>query len=387
MLIGGGSGGHITPLLAVAREIKHIDHKAELISVCEKGSRFASLYHDSKDIDKSYQITAGKYRRYAGQSRLQKLLDVETIALNFRDLFRLTKGYFEASRLLKKERPDAILIKGGFVAVPLGLAAARRKIPFITHDSDSSPGLANRIISRWAVMHATGMPAELYNYPAESTVYTGIPISESFSKVSASDKKKFRQTVGLDGAKTVVTVIGGSQGGMQLNEDMVKAVTGLMSELDDLGVLHIAGDSHSAGVRSAYRKLLDKKQMDKVIVKGFVNNPAAYTGAADIIVSRASATAVAELAAQKKAVIVVPGNLADAHQHKNAEYLESKGAAMFVAGGDLPSLKSSLAELIADPGLCGKLAANLHELAKPSAANELAALVVGLAKGSYKRGA
>ena len=148
ILTGGGSGGHITPLLAVARELRKIDAGVEIIAVCEKDAKFLHLFQDDKFIDSVHQIAAGKYRRYAGLSRLKRLTDVSTLALNVRDAGRLCRGYTQARRLLKRIKPDMILIKGGFVGVPVGLAAAHLNIPFITHDSDSTPGMANRIISR-----------------------------------------------------------------------------------------------------------------------------------------------------------------------------------------------------------------------------------------------
>ncbi len=379
MLIGGGSGGHITPLRAVAHEIKQLYPAATVIAVCEKGSAFVNIYKKSPDIDAVEQVSAGKYRRYAGQTLAQRILDFETIFLNIRDVFRTLRGYWQARRLLKRERPDALLIKGGFVAVPVGLAASRLQIPYITHDSDSTPGLANRIISRWAHRHATGMPAELYSYPPELTVYTGIPVSRDFDVVSGRDKSKLRHALGIGNAKTVITVIGGSQGGKQLNDDVIASLTPLMKELDDVAVLHIAGKSHEKSVRSAYSRALGKKQQSRVVVKGFVDDLARYTGAADIVVSRASATAIAELSLQSRALIVVPGQLADGHQHKNADYLESRHAAIQVASSDSHGLGNALVRLMSNENDRLGLARQLHSLAKPHAARELAVLVIELA--------
>ncbi len=381
MLIGGGSGGHITPLRAVAHEIKKLKPSARVTAVCEAGSGFVDMYRKSADIDAVYQVSAGKYRRYAGQSRLQKLFDIETLLLNVRDVVRTLRGCLQARRLLKRERPDAILVKGGFVAVPMGLAAAWLKIPFITHDSDSTPGLANRIIGRWAHMHATGMPAHLYAYPEKSTVYTGIPIASEFKKVSKAQQTKYRQQLGLSSKGMVITVMGGSQGGKQLNEDVVALSRELFDQLEGLGVVHIAGSKHLAAVRAAYKKALTKEQLKQVVVKGFVDNPAMHTGAADIVVTRASATALAELSLQAKAAILVPGLLADAHQHKNAAYLTQKHAALQAAPGDKDALRSALVMLLTDEDMRKSLAVQLHSLARPEAAHQLAVLIIELANG------
>lgn len=380
MLIGGGSGGHIIPLRAVAHEIKALYPDTVLIAVCETGNKFTDVYTKSDDIDRLYQIPAGKYRRYAGQSRLQRLLDFETNILNIKDVFRTFRGYRQARRILKREKPDALLIKGGFVAVPVGIAAARLGIPFITHDSDSTPGLANRLIGRWAYKHATGMPKELYTYPQEETIHTGIPVSKQFTEVSKKDLVALRQQLGLGACKAVITVIGGSQGGRQLNDDIVSVSRSLMNEMDDLGIAHIAGTAHVSSTTAAYKNTLTPDQMKQVVVKGFVDNPAVFTGAADIVVTRASATAIAELSIQKKAIIVVPGQLADSHQHKNADYLVSHDAAIQVASGDESGLKAALMSLLASPTQRTQFADNLHRLAKPHAAHDLAVLITDLAK-------
>src|SRR4051812_9735829 len=129
LLTGGGTGGHITPLLAVARELKRLDKDVTLIAVCEKGGRFNHLYNEEPAISETIEIRAGKYRRYAGLSTLKRLTDIKTMSLNSRDVFYTVKGYRQARKMLKDTRPDGILIKGGFVGVPVGLAAARLKIP------------------------------------------------------------------------------------------------------------------------------------------------------------------------------------------------------------------------------------------------------------------
>ncbi|MDQ3123317.1 MAG: glycosyltransferase, partial [bacterium] len=192
LLIGGGSGGHITPLLAVAHELKLLHPGIELVGVCEKNAAFVHLYHEDQAIDRVLQVSAGKYRRYSGLSLKEKLTDIKTPVLNVRDAGRTLIGYRQARRLLKELKPDAMLIKGGFVAVPIGLAASRLGIPFITHDSDSIPGLANRIVSKWASLHATGMPAELYAYAKDKIVYTGVPVSQNFKYINDSVRADYR---------------------------------------------------------------------------------------------------------------------------------------------------------------------------------------------------
>ncbi len=306
----------------------------------------------------------------------RRWFDVGTLALNTRDVGRTVKGYTEAKRLLKEQRPDVLLIKGGFVGVPMGRAAASLGIPYITHDSDSVPGLANRLISKQAKLHATGMPAELYSYPKDRTVFTGIPVSEKFKKVSPELRDSFRKALGLEGCTQVVTIVGGSQGADQLNRDIISIAGRLMERFDTLGIVHVAGKAHEDGVRRAYDKELLADEARRVVVKGFTSDIDACQGAADVVVSRAGATQVAELALQALPVIVVPGQLAGGHQQKNADYLVSTGSALQVSFGDAEQLLQELSTLLTDPAARKQLSDNLHKLAKPDAAKELAALTI-----------
>lgn len=375
MLIGGGSGGHITPLLAVAHELKKIDPNIELLGVCETNSKFASLY-DDKTIKEVFQIPAGKYRRYGSHTLLQKLTDINTIALNFRDIFKTLNGYRKAIRLLKAQKPDALLIKGGFVAVPMGLAAAKLKIPFVTHDSDSTPGLANRIVSRWATYNACGMPADLYSYPKTKLVFTGTPLSENFKKVDNVSRSKYRQELGLGNCSLVISVVGGSLGGGQLNKDFASICRSLMDLNEGLGVIHVAGDGKNEETLSIYKKNLTEEQLKRVVLTGFVNDIYKRQAAADIVITRAGATQVAELAVQGIPIVIVPADLAGGHQDINADYYVSKGIGIKVESGDQEALESEVTKLLTDNQARKELSLNLLKFSKPEAAKELAELIV-----------
>jgi UDP-N-acetylglucosamine--N-acetylmuramyl-(pentapeptide) pyrophosphoryl-undecaprenol N-acetylglucosamine transferase len=376
LLTGGGSGGHITPLLAVARELKQLDPNCIVIGVCERNARFLHLFQEEPAIDEVRQVRAGKYRRYAGLSRLQRMLDVPTVARNIRDIGRVVKGYTEARKLLKQLKPDGILIKGGFVGVPIGLAAAHLGIPFITHDSDATPGLANRVIAKWARLHATGMPVEFYHYPKNMMVYTGVPVAADFMAVDTALQKTYRSELGLKDCKQVITIIGGSQGGLQLNEDVIAIAGQLMQHYHGLGIIHIVGAAYEQAMKRHYAEELLADERQRVVVKGFVSDVFRYTGAADIVVSRASATVVAELAVQGIATILVPGQLADDHQVVNAHLLDTAGAARAVAYADREGLYAALHNLLDDNQKRAALASSLAQMAKPAAARELAELLL-----------
>jgi len=376
LLTGGGSGGHITPLLAVARELKRMDPATAVIAVCEKNAKFLQLFSDESSVDEVFQISAGKYRRYGGLTRLQRLFNLSVHMRNVRDLAKICAGYSQARRLLKRIRPDGVLIKGGYVGVPMGLAAAKLHIPFITHDSDTMPGLANKIISRWATKHATGMPVDFYDYPKDMTVHTGVPIVSDFVFVTPELQSKYRDDLGLSGCKQVISIIGASQGGAQLNDDVLNIIGRLMQQHSDLGIVHIAGLTHEQAVSHRYDEELLADERRRVVVRGFVPDVFRHTGVADVVVSRASATVIAELAVQGIAVVLVPGMLAGDHQGVNARHLAKAGVALNIAFGDSEGLYMALHELLNNPKRADELADGLHKLAKPSAARDLAKLAV-----------
>lgn len=376
ILCGGGSGGHITPLLAVAKELKKQNPDLKLIGLCEKKSRFAHLLKDSSLIDEVYQVRAGKLRRYAGRSWLSRLVDFRTLFFNVRDSLYVLRGYSQSRRLLKRLKPDGIFIKGGFVGAPVGIAARRLHIPFITHDSDSVPGLANRIIARWALLHATGMPAEYYTYPKDRTVFTGTPVSADFKQVDDQLRQSYREGLGLQDCKTVIAIIGGSQGAGQLNEAMIAIIGRLMQQSEGLGVLHIVGETHKETMLKAYKAELLADELERVVVEGFVDDVYRYTGAADLVVTRAGANAMAELAIQGVSCILVPGLLAGGHQEKNAQHFVKNNQARVVTDGDSEGLLKVIKELLENTSERQQLAGNLHSIGKPKAAEELATLLI-----------
>ena len=148
---------------------------------------------------------------------------------NLIDIFKNIFGVFQAFYKLILWRPDVMFCKGGFVCVPAGLAAWVLRIPVVIHDSDAHPGLANRILSRFARRIATGAPLEFYNYPKEISQYVGIPVLENFKKYSAEERRQFKKDIGVKPDKPLVVVTGGGLGAARLNNAIVSQVGELSS--------------------------------------------------------------------------------------------------------------------------------------------------------------
>lgn len=380
VLTGAGSGGHITPILAVAAELKRRQPDTSLIYIGQRGDPMGDIPASNPAIGKVYSVRAGKFRRYHGEG-LKQLLDIPTWFLNIRDFFYVLIGIYQSRRLLDAIRPDAIFIKGGFVGVPVGLAAASLHIPYVTHDSDAIPGLANRIISRWATKHAVALPPEVYHYPADKTVMTGIPLRADFIPVTETLKKKYRGKLKLPAKAKVLFVIGGGLGSRRVNRAVSDAVPHLLREFPDLYVLQAAGHANVTEVKAAYKQKLSSKEQSRLKVLAFIDDVHLYSGAADVVITRAGATNLAEFALQGKACIVVPSPfLTGGHQLKNARYLEEQGAAVVIDETELAADPNRLAaltsNLLKNPAERKKLAARLAKFAKPDATSELARLVL-----------
>lgn len=376
-MTGGGSGGHITPLLAVAHEITQISPETEVIYIGQRGDGLADVPEADPNIDTVYTISAGKFRRYHGEG-LKALIDVRTLVLNIRDFFRVLAGLWQSWRLLGSVRPDIIFTRGGFVSVPVALAAKLRGIPYITHDSDSIPSLANRIIARWAQLHAVALPAELYPYPKDKTVTVGVPVNKNYMPVSTAFQAKYRDELGLQNAEQVLLITGGGNGAKDLNTVVVDNVPFLLKRYPKLFVAHVAGRSLEKEVLTAYKKVVPPRDADRVHVLGFVHNLYAYSAIADVVIARGGATNIAEFALQRKACLIIPSpqlvwNL------RNTEVLVKKHAALCLNQTQAEQelrIAHTIMPLLDSPQKRQQLGERLSDFAYPNAAETIAVLLL-----------
>ena len=379
-MTGGGSGGHITPTLAVAAELKKQQPSVKLVYIGQTGDGLNDVPAAHSAIDQVYTIRAGKFRRYHGEGWRQ-WLDLKTWFFNLRDAIYVLIGLVQSFWLLHRLRPDVIFIKGGYVGVPVGLTAALLGIPYITHDSDALPGLANRVIARWAKLHAVGQPKEVYAYPAAKTVTVGVPVQADYQPVTAALMQQYRQELGLSAYQQIICVAGGGLGAQRLNQVLATIAPRLLSDFPELAIIHQVGRKHEHTAASDYAAGLTPADRERVIIKGFVTDMYRLSGAADLIVSRAGATNMAEFAIQAKPCIIVPNPaLTGGHQLKNAKVLADQGSIEVLSEADMMAKPDRLYELIADllkqPQKRQQLAEKLAQLAHPDAAKRLAKLIL-----------
>ena len=381
-MTGGGSGGHITPILAVAHEIKQQYPDAHIFYVGQRGDALLDVPQADPNFEAVYTVSAGKLRRYSGEGWKQ-LLDVKTQARNLRDGTRVLRGLWQSFWLIRRLKPDVIFTRGGFVSVPVAIGGKLNHIPYITHDSDSVPSLANRLIARWAHMHAVALPPDVYPYPLSKTVMVGIPVSAQYVPVTQALRETYRQELGLNAFKHVIFITGGGNGARRLNEEVVMNSRYLLARYPELCLVHVTGRALEDETNVAYDQAELGGARTRVKVQGFVHDLYRYSGAADVVVARGGATNLAEFAIQGTACLLVPSKQLGWNV-KNSAVLAKRQAIVELSEdqADQPErLGRALSELLDNDTARLRLGMKISELGRPDAAQRLAHMIVDIAGG------
>ena len=296
VLTGGGTAGHVTPNIALLPRLKELGYEIHYIGSYDGMER--------KLIEQCripyYGIASGKLRRY---------FDLK----NFSDPFRVLKGYAEALKLIKKFRPDVVFSKGGFVAVPVVLAARHYKIPTIIHESDMTPGLANKICIPSAARVCCNFPETMAYLPSQKAVLTGSPIRKELLE---GDRLTGLNYSGLSASRPILLVIGGSLGSVTVNNAVRKLLPAL---LDTYQIIHICGKGN-----------LDESLIGRngYVQYEYVDTPLRHLfAAADLIISRAGANSICEFLALRKPNLLIPlsASASRGDQILNARSFEKQG--------------------------------------------------------------
>lgn len=306
VLTGGGTAGHVTPNIALLPELRKRGYEVHYI-----GSYDGIEKKLMSEFDVPYHgIATGKLRRY---------FDLK----NFTDPFRVIKGFGEASSLLKKINPDIVFSKGGFVSVPVILAAKHRKIPSIIHESDMTPGLANKICIPAASRVCANFPETVKELPEGKAVLTGSPIRK---ELFSGNKMAGLEFCGFTLDKPVILIIGGSLGSVVVNE----AVRGILPKLlEKFQIIHLCGkdktDPSLNGTKGYVQFEYIKKELSDLL------------DASDVIISRAGANAICEILALRKPNILIPlsAKASRGDQILNAASFERQGFSKVIQEEDL----------------------------------------------------
>ena len=318
ILTGGGTAGHVTPNLAILPSLKEAGYDVHYIGsyngIERKLIENAGIPYEG--------ISSGKLRRY---------FDLK----NFTDPLRVVKGYFEACKLMKKHKPDVVFSKGGFVAVPVVLAAKRYKVPTIIHESDMTPGLANKLCIPSAKKVCCNFPETLKYLPSDKAVLSGSPIR---AELLTGDRLSGLQYTNLSAAKPIILVIGGSLGSVKVNTAIRSILPKLLEKFQ---VIHICGKGHIDESLIGTAGYVQYEYVDKPLKHLFA--------AANIIVSRAGANSICEFLALRKPALLIPLSAAASRgdQILNAHSFEKQGFAAVLEEEQLTgeSLEKALTDL------------------------------------------
>jgi UDP-N-acetylglucosamine--N-acetylmuramyl-(pentapeptide) pyrophosphoryl-undecaprenol N-acetylglucosamine transferase len=366
---GGGSGGPVMPLLAVAEELLRTDEAPapdlvfvgtysgpEREMVVAFNTRVAALYPSAAAM-KFIPVVSGKFRRYFSWD-------------NFLDIFKISAAYFQSFRILAAERPDLIITAGGFVSVPLVWAAAGRKIPVLVHQQDIRPGLANKLMAPFARTISVTFEKSLADYGSRA-VWLGNPVKnlagEDFARTVADIKNKY----GLDGARPLVLVTGGATGSASINKLILAAAPEL---LRFCRIIHLTGRGKLPPTNGGATARGDTPDY---LAKEFVTDDEllALIAAADLVVSRSGLSALTELAALNKPVLLIP--IPASHQEDNAAVFARARAAVVLRQADLTpeKLVAEVRRALSDSVLRVELKNNIGKVIKRGAAAALAGII------------
>ena len=349
ILAGGGTGGHVIPALAIARELQS-RHAAEC---CFIGT--------SRGIETRLVPAAGFPLELIHVGALNQV----SLATRVKTLLGLPLAVLSSLRIVRKFRPDVMIGVGGYASGPAMLAAALSRVPTVAFEPNVVPGFANRMVARFVSAAAVHFE-ETKKYFRNCRV-TGVPVRAEFFELPQREPA----------TPPTVLVFGGSQGARAINQAMTGAMATLKGRIPGIKLLHQTGERDYDMTVAAYAKLAMPVEVFK-----FMDDMPAMFARADLTISRSGASTVAEIAAAGKPSVFVPfPKAADDHQRRNAEAMQSVGAAVMLEERDLTpgKLADTIAELLSDPVKLKGMCAAAKGMAHPNATRDIAELAVSLA--------
>lgn len=359
---GGGTAGHIYPALTVAGQLAAEGHEVAFVGTPD--GLEARLVPEA-----GIPFVAVKAR---GFDRSNPLSLVTSAAVVLGSVVR-------ARAVVRSFAPDVVVGFGGYVSLPVGFAAVTRRVPLVLHEQNSVPGLANRVLSRWAAaIGVTYESSRTHLRQPDLARVTGNPVRPA---VLEAQRARGRKALGLDPGSTVLLVFGGSRGARHLNDVFAQSATALMAD-PSLEVLHVAGRTEAASVAARVAEAL-AGHAGRYVVAEYIDAMGDAIAAADLIVARAGATSIAEITAIGRASVLVPYPYAtDDHQTLNARTVADAGAAVLVADSEIDSetFRQTVMDLLADEHRRDRMARASAALGRRDAGSRVVAMIVEAAR-------
>jgi UDP-N-acetylglucosamine--N-acetylmuramyl-(pentapeptide) pyrophosphoryl-undecaprenol N-acetylglucosamine transferase len=346
---GGGTGGHLYPAIAIAHAFRRRFPESEILFVGARGK----MEMEKVPLE-GYKIEALNISGLQRKDRLKNL----TLP------FKIIHSLIRAGTILKEFKPDMVVGTGGYAAFPLMYKAAKKKIPSLIQEQNYFPGISNKYLSRYVDKICVPGPGLEKFFPQYKMIITGNPVRSNIR--SLENKEESCRYFGLDDTKKVILVLGGSLGARSVNNAIMKKLT--FFEMHDIQLIWQTGKLYFEEMKAALpgHKL-------KCYISSFISEMGKAYNAADLVISRAGAISISELALNRKAAILIPSpNVAEDHQTKNAEELVSQKAAILIRDNEVEEkLSDVISGLINAPEHLRKLSENIGTFARENAAEHI----------------
>ncbi|HHX23425.1 MAG TPA: undecaprenyldiphospho-muramoylpentapeptide beta-N-acetylglucosaminyltransferase [Thermoanaerobacterales bacterium] len=333
ILAGGGTGGHIYPAIAIANGLKQEFPNSDILFI-----------GTNRGLEKDLVTKAGYPLKTIRVKGFQRKLSFDT----FISLKELAAGAWDSIKLIRKEKPDIVIGTGGYVAGPIIFFSALMGIPSIIHEQNVSPGVTNRILSRFVDKIAISFPDSMKHFPKNKTILSGNPVRK---EIASGIKEQALKKYGLSSDLPVVLCFGGSQGAKRINEAFLHVIEAVKDK-KKFQVIHITGKNHYEKTKNIMsNKGIDPDRSGHIIVRPYIYDMQDVYAAADLVISRAGALSVSELNICGKPAILIPlPTAANQHQDYNAKFMENNGAGVVIFEKDLSGeyLLRKIEEIIFD---------------------------------------
>ena len=363
---GGGTGGHIYPALTLIRTIQNKMPEAEFLYVGTELGLESDIIPKENLPFIALDLSGGFERHFT----LENIKRAANAILSVK----------KAINIIKDFKPDVAVGTGGYVCGPILLAASLEKVPTLIQEQNVVAGITNKILSKFVTKIAVGSERALQHFPADKTVYTGNPIR---AEVLQASREAGLEHFGFDESKPVVLISGGSRGARSINRAMVDVLVDAASN-PTAQFLHVTGKTEYDDVINRIKDAgINLEEAKHIRVEPYLYNMPQAMAMADLAVFRAGATGLAELTARGVPSILIPyPYAAENHQEYNARALVDAGAARMILNKDLNSeiLQKDISELLNDPQMLKLMAEASLKLGRPQAADEIAEIILQLAK-------
>ncbi len=365
IISGGGTGGHIFPAISIANALKEADPTTEILFVGAQGKM---------EMEK---VPAAGYKIVGlPVAGLHRQLNLRNIGRNLLLPFKLIGSLVKAGKVISEFKPDICVGVGGYASAPVLYRGAGKGVKCLIQEQNSYPGVTNKILAKKAEKICVAYPGMERFFPAEKIIMTGNPVRQNLR--ASIDRSAAAAEFGVNPNKKIILVIGGSLGARSINNGILETLGQLT---DDVELIWQTGAIYYDRIS----KELANKNLPNVHAMAFIKRMDMAYALADLVVSRAGASSISELALLGKAAILVPSpNVSEDHQTKNAKALENEGAAVMVADAVTDMLLEVAQGILTDKEKLQSLSENIVKFARPDAASDIAREVMRIAAENKK---